>query len=177
MRTLLALLFFAAFSCAQENSALAHSFAACGPLDVHFDAQGSTSGPIAQPEAGKSLVYVVQDFKRAPGEWGDPTIRVGVDGVWAGAVRASTYLSFPVDPGEHHLCTSWQSRLERLSHLAAFARLNAEPGKTYYFRARVTYSSSGNGAANMGLDLEAVDPDEGQYLIASGRVSNSHPKK
>jgi len=92
-------------------------------------------------------------------------------------VRANSYLFFSVDPGEHHLCTSWQSRLERLSRLAAFTRFIVEPGKTYYYRTRVTYSTFGMGGANMNLDLEQVDPDEGQFLVASYHKSISHPKK
>jgi hypothetical protein len=177
MKTVLAVVFFAASALAQVNPALARAEGACGPLDVRFDAQASASQPTAQPEPGKALVYVVEDFRKAPGELGNPTIRVGLDGAWRGATRANSYLFFSVDPGEHHLCTSWQSRLKRLSRLAAFARFTATPGKTYYFRARITYSTYGARAANMNLDLDPVDPDEGQFLVASFRLSNSHPKK
>ena len=177
MKTVLAALLFAASALAQINPALAHAEAACGPLNVRFDAQASASQPTAQPEPGKALVYVAEDFRKAPGELGDPTIRVGLDGAWRGATRANSYLFFSVDPGEHHLCTNWQSRLKRLSTLAAFARFMAEPGKTYYFRARITYSTNGARATNMNLDLDRVDPDEGQFLVTSFRPSNSHPKK
>jgi hypothetical protein len=177
MKTVLVAVLFAASALAQENPALAHAQAACGPLDVRFDAQTSAGQPDAQPEPGKALVYVAEDFRKAPGESGDPTIRVGLDGAWKGATRANSYLFFSVDPGEHHLCTSWQSRPKQLSGLAAFARFTAEPGKTYYFRARITYSTYGARGAVMNLDLDPVDPDEGQFLVASFRLSNSHPKK
>jgi hypothetical protein len=166
---------------AQEAATAAPVQTACGPLEVRFDAQASPSDSnprrAAQPEAGKALVYVMEYFRKAPGEWGNPTIRVGVDGSWQGAVRHDSYLSFAVEPGEHHLCTSWQSRLQRLSKLASFAGFTAEAGKVYYFRARISYSSYGGGGATMDLNLEPVNPDEGQYLVASYEPSASHPKK
>jgi hypothetical protein len=178
MKTVLAAVLFAASALAQNNPALAHAQAACGPLDVQFEAQVSASQPTGQPEPGKALVYVVEDYRQAPGELLNPTIRVGLDGAWKGATRASSYLFFSVDPGEHHLCTRRQSRLKRLSRLAAFAGLTAEPGKTYYFRARITYSTRGGaGSAGANLDLERVDSDEGQFLVTSFRLSTSHPKK
>jgi hypothetical protein len=144
---------------------------------VNFDAQASSSRAAARLQPGKALVYLVEDFRKAPGELGNPTIRVGLDGAWMGATRANTYLFFSVDPGEHHLCTSWQSRLKRLSRLAAFARFGAAPGRIYYFCARITYSSYPGGAANMNLDLYPLDPDEGQYLVSTFRFSDSHPRK
>jgi len=175
MKTVLALALLATFSYAEDNPTLNRAFAACGPLDVQFDAPASTSHEMDQPEAGKSLVYIAEEFRKAPRELGNPAIRIAMDGQWIGAVRPNSYLFFSVEPGEHHLCTSWQSHLERLSRLAGFASLTAEPGKTYYFRARVTYSTSGPASAtNMNLDWEQVAPDEGQFLVASYHLSNSH---
>jgi hypothetical protein len=168
-------LFLAACAFAQDTTIPDHQ-SACGPLDVRFDAQASAGQPATHPEAGKALVYVAEDFSKAPGELGNPTLRVGMDGAWLGATRTSSYLSFTVEPGEHHLCTSWQSRLQRLSKLAAFAGFTAQPGKVYYFRERITYSSYGGGSATMNLDLEPVNPDEGQYLVASYKPSASRPK-
>jgi hypothetical protein len=149
---------------------------ACGPLDAKFDVQAGASQPAAQLQPGKALVYVAEDFTKAPGEIGNPTLRVGMDGAWMGATRTNSYLAFTVDPGEHHLCTSWQSHWQRLSKLAAFAGFTSEAGKVYYFRERITYSSAGGHSANMNLDLEAVNPDEGQHLVASYKPSTSRPK-
>ncbi len=170
---------FAASAFGQNAATPAPALTACGPLDAKFDAQAVASQPAApgaQNEPGKALVYVAEDFTKAPGELGNPTLRVGMDGAWMGATRTNSYLAFTVEPGEHHLCSSWQSRLHRLSKLAAFASFTAEPGKVYYFRERVGYASTGQGTANMKLDLEAVNPDEGQYMVASYKPSTSHPK-
>jgi hypothetical protein len=173
--TLTVVLFFLATSAFAQNTTLTQAQAACGPLDAKFDAQTVAAQPAPQPDASKALVYVAEDFSKAPGELGNPTLRVGVDGTWRGATRTDSYLSFTIEPGEHHLCSSWQSRLRRLSKLAAFNGFTAEAGKVYYFRERVTYSGYGS-SATMVLDLEPVNPDEGQFMIASYKPSASHPK-
>jgi len=148
---------------------------ACGPADVHFDAHTSAGQP-AVLEPGKALVYVSEVFKKVPGELGNPTIRIGLDGTWMGATRANSYISFAVEPGEHHLCTNWQSHLKRLSREASFTSFTAEAGHTYYFRSLVSYQSVGT-ATTMMLDLQPVNPDEGKYLVASNPESTSRPHK
>jgi hypothetical protein len=177
MKSALALVLFLAASAFAQDTPQPPT--ACGPLDAQFDAQAEAGQPAAQlsaqPEPGKALVYVAEVFTKAPGEIGNPTLRVGMDGAWVGATRTNSYLAFAVEPGEHHLCTSWQSHWQRLSKLAAFAGFTAEPGKVYYFRERITYSSAGR-TANMILDLEPVNPDEGQYLVATYKPSASHAK-
>jgi len=176
MKAALVVVLFAAFSSAQTTpprtpSPLAPAEAACGPMDIQFDAHPAESQPLPQPDPGKSLVYVIEVFDRAPNQYGRPTLRIGLDGKWAGAVKGDSYLAFSVDPGEHHLCTSWQSRLKQLSTKIAFTGLNAESGKVYYLRARII-----EGGQNFALDFAAVDADEGQYLIAKAAPSNSHTK-
>jgi hypothetical protein len=79
-----------------------------GPKEVRFDAVRTQGNPPVL-EPGKALIYVSEVFKKVPGEWGNPTIRIGLDGAWMGATRANSYVAFSVDPGEHHLCTNWQS--------------------------------------------------------------------
>jgi hypothetical protein len=169
MKTILVILLFVASAFAQINPTVSLAAAACGPIDVRFDVKTFASLPTAGPESGKALVFVVEDF-RNPGALWNPTIRVGLDGAWKGATRASSYLYFPVDPGEHHLCANWQSILAPFSQLTALAHLNAEPGQTYYFRAHI-YPGQVN------LDLDRLDTDEGRFLVASFPLSKSHPKK
>jgi hypothetical protein len=175
MKSALTLVLFVAASAFAQNAASAPP-TACGPLDAHFDAQAEAGLPAAQLEPGKALVYVAEDFRKAPGEFGNPTLRVGLDGSWLGATRTDSYVAFNVEPGEHHLCSSWQSHQHRLSKLAAFTSFTAEAGKVYYFRERVSYSSYGGNAANMNLDLEPVNADEGKYLVTSYKPSASHTK-
>ena len=174
MKAAIVVMLFAAIAFAQEPSAPAPAGSACGPLGVSFDTETSSAQPPTQPEPGKALVYVAEDFPTVQPNIGSPRIKVGLDGAWIGATHGRSYLFFSVDPGEHHLCVKWQSSLERFSKLASFAHLTAEPGKTYYYRTRITYSSQW---ANEYLDLDAVDADEGQYLVASSPLVASHPKK
>jgi hypothetical protein len=174
MKTLMAVMLFAVYGLAQQSSTLPLFHQACGPLQVKFETSISTSRPPSQPEPGKALVYVVEDFQTIGATIGAPTFKIGLDGAWVGATHGSSYLVFSVDPGEHHMCIQWQSHLDGLSRLVSFARLTAEPDKTYYFRARAMSSSS---TATMYLDLDSLDPDEGQYMIASSPVISAHAKK
>lgn len=175
MKTLLklTLFVFAAPVFAQQPPASGGS--ACGPMNIQFDAKADKSwhDVLPHPEAGKALVHVIEIFQKPPNEFGDPTIRVGLDGAWVGASRSNTYLSFSVDPGEHHLCTSWQSRFKTLSQNVALAPINAEAGKVYYFRARILQLEN----KLFTLELEAINPDQGQYFVSTLPPSVSHPKK
>lgn len=169
---LVAVVFFATAALAQET-ALVATQAACGPGEVQFNAEPAKDQPPAQLEAGKSLVYVVEVFDKAANQIARPTLRVGLDGKWVGADRPESYLAFSVDPGEHHLCTRWQSKLKRFSNKAAFAILAADPGKVYYFRARII---EGYGSV-FALEFAPINEDEGKFLIASSAPSVSQPKK
>jgi hypothetical protein len=149
--------------------------AACGPDNVRFDVK-STAGesPALQPEPGKALVYVVEQYDRPRNELGKPTVRVGMDGSWVGANRSTSYLSFSVEPGEHHLCSDWQSIPLTIAPLRpSLAILTAEPGQTYYFRARVMEHS----LSLWTLDLEAVNSDEGRMLVEGSPRSDYRQKK
>jgi hypothetical protein len=170
---LVTLLFFlTAAAFAQDQTLTTAAEAACGPADVQFDVHPAQSQPLTQPEPGKSLVYVIEVFDRAGNQLSRPTLRIGLDGKWAGAVKGDSYLALSVDPGEHHLCTNWQSRLKQFSSKAAFSGLNAEPGKVYYFRARIIEG----GGPSFSLDFAVVDPDEGKYLVSSVAPSDSRAK-
>jgi hypothetical protein len=170
---------FAGSAFAQDPASVSAAEAACGPAQVQFDARAAkdqaptANEPPAQLEAGKSLVYVVEVFDKAANQISKPTLRVGLDGKWVGADKSDSYLSFSVDPGEHHLCTRWQSTWKRFSDKAAFAGFTADPGKVYYFRARII---EGDGS-NFSLDFSPVNEDEGKYLVASSAPSVSRPKK
>jgi hypothetical protein len=70
------------------------------------------------------------------------------------------YFFVLVEPGEHHLCAMLQSfpeqkALTRLRRVSVHS-LKAEPGGTYYFRARLVGISTG-----FVLQLDQLDSDEG----------------
>ena len=181
LKSLLAvLLLFSGFSLAQQpdndnnpdqakvqvDAALGR--AGCGPYDFRFDAKVDKSEhPFVEPEAGRALVYVFEDDQTAA----SPTTRVGLDGKWMGANQHDSYFFFAVDPGDHRLCTNWQENIESLGRLGGALNFNAEAGKIYYFRTRIT------ARRDYTIDLRSVNSAEGQYLISSHFLSTSHAKK
>jgi hypothetical protein len=172
MRVALALLLFTLSAFAQDSAATGAE-AACGPSNAKFDVKADNSQhAISQPEAGKALVYVIQDIGSANCVAGCITTRIASDGAWVGANHHNSYFLFAVDPGEHHLCVNWQSRFERLSQIVGLAHFTAEAGRVYYFRSRVL----GAVATNF-FDFEPIDSDQGRLFVASMPLSVSHPKK
>lgn len=186
MKTILTIVLLASAALAQDPDAVARATRACGPLDQNMEVRVDkpTSHPLAQPEPGKALVYVIQDDQSgATNFWGhstSETSRVGLDGTWIGANKGRSYFFFNVDPGDRHLCSDLAEDFDRSQPgLISVTRFTAEPGKTYYFRVRLT----GNGCSASDhpgncrparLELEGLDEDKGQFLVASSRFSTSH---
>jgi hypothetical protein len=105
-------------------------------------------------------------------------VRVGLDGDWAGATRGDSYLSFAVEPGEHHLCVDFLSEFLEPGRLVPVYGFTAQPGKTYYFRARTIASISSSGRRDIAShDLDLLNDDEGKLLVANSPLSVSHTKK
>jgi|SRR5580700_9284853 hypothetical protein len=176
MKTVLAIVLLSLPALAADQTpAGAPATAACGPDDVKFNVKSSEGQPAApQPETGEALVYVVEQYDRPGNELGKPTVRVGLDGAWVGANRSTSYLYFSVEPGEHHLCSDWQGVPRTIVPVRpSLAMLTAEPGKTYYFRARVIEHS----LSLWTLDLEPVNSDEGRLLVATSPLSDYREKK
>ena len=144
----------------------------CGPANGSFEVKSeSKQHPVAAPQDGKAIVYFLQDdkyFKSRP----RPTDRWGIDGQWVGATQANDYAYYYVDPGEHHLCVQWQTRIDLQSgHQTAVAHFRAVAGKSYYFRAL--------DRDNRGIDevkLGPADRDQAQLLMTIFGYSSSKPK-
>lgn len=156
----------------------------CGPDNIKFDVSTKkVQGAATAPDAGKALVYFLQDDVRY-GARPRPTTRFGVDGTWVGATHANSYFYVFVDPGEHHLCANWQSDVTGLSYVGpkrstAATHFTAEAGKSYYFRARdIVYAIPGRGlASEPEVLLSQMDSDEAQVIINSFSLSSSRQKK
>ncbi len=173
MRAALALILFTISALAQQPAAVSAAEAACGPGNERFDVKNDSSQhTVDQPEAGKALVYVIQDIGSVNCIAGCITTRIASDGAWVGANHHNSYFSFAVEPGEHHLCANWQSRFGRLSQIVGLAHFTAEAGKVYYFRTRVLGATSTNF-----FDLEPIDSDQGKLFVVSIPLIISHPKK
>jgi len=161
---------------AQDEVAVVHATAACGPDSAQFEIKIDRSRhPLGTVEPGKALVYVIEDQKTKFIK--DVTTRVALNSSWVGANRGDSYFFFTVEPGENHLCADWESPFLAADRLISLAHFTAEAGKVYYFRARTT-GSSGSGAGNHqdqlpSLDLELVNDDQGALLVASSPFSSS----
>jgi hypothetical protein len=168
-----------AASVSAQDSASTSPLSVCGPMSVKFQIKmGDGQSPNVTPEPGKALVYVIEDqqFKAAK----DVTVRIGLDGAWVGATRGDSYLSFPVEPGEHHLCANIMPGFLSTGRRVSLFGLTTEAGGVYYFRARTTGGPSSamyrNGADDtISIDLDLLNRDEGKFLVAfsSRSVSNA----
>jgi len=159
----------------QEAPAVA---AACGPKDVKYEAKlDESQHALAQPEAGKALVYFIQDIGVVNCIGACMTTRIGVDGAWVGANQHNSYFSVSVEPGEHHVCASPQSRLlpkasaKYAGVVLALSHFAAEAGQIYYFRMR-----SFGAPSQMVFDMDPIDSDQAKYLMAYYPLSVSHAK-
>jgi hypothetical protein len=170
--TLVVLLLLAtAFSQTKSNSVNAPG---CGAENIKFSVRTDKSQhPAAQPAKDKSVVYFLEDdssFESRP----LPITRLGVDGAWVGANHGNSYFYVSVDPGEHHLCASWQSWVGfGMRETGAAAHFTAEPGQTYYFRVRNTWLRE-HGVTH--VELTPVDSDEGQLLASRYAFSSPQQK-
>jgi hypothetical protein len=168
---------FASPVLAQDSGSAPRAAAGCGPSQVQFDVKANKNlHTTAQPEPGKALIYVFEEERRDSGTtWlGSVTTRVGLDGSWAGANHGKSYVSISADPGEHRLCTDWQSSLKTLFKVGSAATLTAEAGKIYYYRTIVYYPTK---EREPQVKLEPLDSAEGQFLISSSAFSRFQPKK
>jgi len=172
MRTILAAIFLAVFAVpvlAQDPPPTASTRGGCGPSEAYFDVKTNKKRhPVAPTDSGKALVYVFEDIERGP------TMRVGLDGAWVGANKGKSYFFFSVDPGDHQVCTNWQSGTfkETSKRIGSATTIKAEGGKVYYLRVQVYERSE----QDRNVKLEPVEPAEGQFLISASAFSTFRAK-
>lgn len=179
MKLAFVVILVAASVSAQDSAPTSNPLSVCGPMSVKFQIKmDDTQSPNVTPEPGKALVYVIEDqqFRAA----NDVTVRIGLDGAWVGATRGDSYLSFPVEPGEHHLCANMMPGFLSPGRRVSLFGLTTEAGGVYYFRARIIGGPSSamdrNGLDDsISIDLDLLNRDEGKFLLAfsSRSVSNA----
>jgi len=104
---------------------------ACGEDKINFEVSTQKhQPPPVLPAAGKAQIIFIQS--------GHGVARYGIDGTWVGANDGDSYFAVTVDPGEHHLCMSFQlglapSKMKQES--VRTASITVEQGKVYYFEA------------------------------------------
>jgi hypothetical protein len=161
---------------AQDKGASSLGGPGCGDPAAKFEVKTDKGDHPTQAEAGKALVYFVEDDSNF-GSFPKPTARAGVDGKWVGATHGNSYLFFAVDPGVHHLCASWQKTvILGRGHMTSAAHFTAEAGGVYYFEIKDKFIR-GDTSAITDLSLTPLDSDEGQVLAEKYSLSTSHAKK
>jgi hypothetical protein len=174
MKIALVTLFFAASALAQNPTAVLP--AACGPKDFNFDVKlDDTQHTPMQAEPGKAVVYFIQD-DGPMGNHQHNTLRIGLDGAWAGAYKQNSYFTVSVEQGEHHVCANVQSKYS-IGSLVVLAHFTVEARKVYYFRTRFIAGMTSLYPTPPYLEFDPIDSDQGKYLIATFPLSISMPKK
>jgi hypothetical protein len=176
MKAAFVLIVFVSLSLAQNATTASPIAAGCGPANVRFDVKTDRhQHPLLQPEAGKAVLYFLQDdsqFLSHP----RPTTRLGIDGEWVGATQSNSYFSVTLSPGVHHLCASWQSFVGlNVAQKSAAAHFTAEAGGVYFFLARNFWTDNKFGPAR--IEFAPVDSDQGQLLASGFGFSTSQPRK
>lgn len=141
---------------------------ACGDNKTQFDVKTLKNQPApAPPAAGKAQIVFVEEENQWVAPFTNATVRFGMDGAWVGANEGNSYFTIDVAPGTHHLCASWQGTKN-----LGLAPITAEPGKVYYFAARVNVESK----YSVAFDFSPLNDDEGKYRVKAGKLSTSKPK-
>jgi hypothetical protein len=150
--------------------------AGCGDDQTKFKvSRGEVRDHLETPEPGKATVYIVEVLNLADrGRIARPVILQGLDGKWLGATQGFTYLEATIAPGEHHLCSRWQSDQTAYSDQVSLYNFEALAGRRYFFRTQVVMQSKEDTPF---IDLEPVSEDEGQFLMSQAARSVSKPKQ
>jgi hypothetical protein len=172
----IALLAIASPAFGQAQSSGSASVPGCGAANVEFNVRtDDKQHPAVQPDAGKANVYFLQDDAKF-GSNPRPTTRFGIDGAWVGATHSNSYFYVSIDPGEHHLCASWQGTVGSFfQRREAALHFIAEADHNYYIRAKDVYEPKAQKTAV--VLLKPLDSDEAQLLMSQFSFSTSNPKK
>jgi hypothetical protein len=158
----------------------------CGNDKIQFDVKSDKKhAPPAPPADGMAMIVFVETIHETGSCFlcGKPTTRVGVDGKWVGANKGDSYFTVSVAPGEHHICTDWQSDFAKLRAMVGLTKFNAEAGKVYYYETKATMEQRNKGggteqmigASDRDLDFKAIDEEEGKYRVKASVYSIATP--
>jgi hypothetical protein len=150
---------------------------ACGDDKVKFNVSHEKGQPAPVAPAGDKaqIVFVEEMDKNAPCLGCSVTTRIGVDGAWVGANQGNSYFAVPLTPGEHHVCTDWQSAFGSLKAKIGLTSFTAEAGKTYYYKIKVTMKQLSQNTMDRELELVPMTEDEGKYGVKAFPLSKSVP--
>ncbi len=182
MRTKLSLLMFAVTIASALQIWATVLPDSCGADKIKFKVTKRKGQPAPSgPTASKAQVIIVENpdiYSPCLGPACDVTVRIGIDGEWAGASQGKSYFAFLVAPGEHHVCANWQSTFATSNKLVSMASFTAEAGKVYYYEVKpVMRNMSEHRDEKYKLELMSLSEDEGKYGVKISALSTSTPKR
>ena len=164
-RVCVALLGFVTASMYGQNTGpLAAAKAACGAGEPKYSVTAASAKVSNENDEGKAQLYLLQvqdHVANCPLGCGQ-TVKLGLDGEWAGATKGNSYLVLPVIPGEHHLCAEWDARAWRLHGI-----WNWRPFQWSRENLIISCISPQGRPRRPNLQLQPVNEDEGKLLVAS----------
>jgi hypothetical protein len=93
-----------------------------------------------------------------------PTVRMGMDGQWMGALRGNDFITFTAPSGEHHLCVQFQNPgnagTSSTLPMAFLSSMTADAGQIYYFQI------SFHNLAKWGLELQPLQEYSGRLILS-----------
>src|SRR5271156_829480 len=96
LQPVLAVLLFGGLAFAEDKPIDTALPPVCGVAGAKFDVKtDSARHPVTQPEAGKALVYFLEDDSEF-GSTPKPTTMASLDGQWVGATHGDSYFYFSV---------------------------------------------------------------------------------
>lgn len=145
---------------------------ACGNGKIEFDVKTQKhQAPPAAPAPGKAQIVFFEDENQMVAPFSYATVRFGMDGAWVGADYGNSYFAIDIEPGVHHLCASWQGLMGR--NQVDLAPLTAEPGKVYYFSAKVSVESK----SSVAFCMSQLNDDQSKYRLEVSRRSTSNVRR
>jgi hypothetical protein len=137
----------------------------CGREDQKLKVKTElTSAQPPGPDSGKAQIVFLETVHADGMVLSEVEARLGIDGAWVGATKGDSYFVFSVAPGTHHLCANWQADFSSEWERTSVAPLEAEAGKVYYYRIKVTHLRTKEEDEHF-LELTPVNEDEGRYLM------------
>lgn len=168
----------------QQNVRIAE--AACGDSHVRFKVKrikGRSDVPAPSPGSARVVVlesglgyadeYFVPKGKSMPRNYTKlpqaltPTVRMGMDGRWMGALRGNDFIAFTIQPGEHHFCVQFQNPgnagTSSTLPMAFLSGMKADAGQTYYFQ--ISYMMIDD-FTKWGLELQPLQEYAGRLILS-----------
>lgn len=145
-----------------------------GPSDVSAPSPGSARVVVLESGLGYADEYFVpkgksrpRNYKKLPQAF-TPTVRLGMDGQWMGALRGNDFITFTAPPGEHHLCVQFQNPgnagTGSTLPITFLSAMKADAGQTYYFQ--ITYMMIQGNFGNPGLELQPLPEYAGRLILS-----------